>query len=234
MAPWYLNWQVGAACLLVETGQGLTLVDTGLGLHDYLRPSLMVRFFRAGFGIANDPERTAFRQVVRLGYRPEDVTDIIQTHLHFDHAGGLPDFPHARVHVHLLEYQSLQHPRGWIERAYDRCDFEHGPRWVLYSHPTAEWRGFDAIPLPFTPDMYFIPLFGHTSGHCGVAIREGSGWLFHCADALPANANFDITPAWMNRLVLGPHVPCLRDWAAANPDVRLLAGHMWLESFNEE
>lgn len=125
----------------------------------------------------------------------------------------------------------MQHPRGWIDLAYDRRDVEHGPRWVLYEQPAAEWRGLAAIPLPFMPEIYFVPLFGHTRGHCGVAIREGSGWLFQCGDALPTNANFDITPAWVNRLVLGPHVPHLRDWAAANPDVRLLAGHLWLNAF---
>jgi len=39
MSPWFPRWQLGAACLLVETDQGLVLVDTGLGLHDYECPS---------------------------------------------------------------------------------------------------------------------------------------------------------------------------------------------------
>ncbi len=231
MTPWFPRWRIGTPCILLETDQGLALVDTGLGLHDYQSRSGMMRFFHADFGIVQDIEKTAVRQVARLGYRPEDVRDILQTHLHFDHAGGLPDFPHARVHVHRLEFEAMQHPRGWIDLAYDRRDVEHGPRWVLYEQPAAEWRGLAAIPLPFMPEIYFVPLFGHTRGHCGVAIREGSGWLFQCGDALPTNANFDITPAWVNRLVLGPHVPHLRDWAAANPDVRLLAGHLWLNAF---
>jgi glyoxylase-like metal-dependent hydrolase (beta-lactamase superfamily II) len=77
-----------------------------------------------------------------------------------------------------------------------------------------------------------IPLFGHTRGHCGVAIQNEHGWLFQCADALPTNAQFDLTPDWLNRLVIGPHVDRLRAWAAAQPDVRLLAGHMWHDYFS--
>ncbi|MCU0521748.1 MAG: hypothetical protein MUF84_13785, partial [Anaerolineae bacterium] len=91
--------------------------------------------------------------------------------------------------------------------------------------------GLKALRLPFTPSMCLVPLFGHTRGHCGVAIEDRGGWLFQCGDALPCNAEFDITPQWLNRLVLGPHVGRLRTWAAAHPEVRLLAGHMWRTFF---
>jgi len=63
MSPWWPRWQLGGTCLLVETDEGPVLVDTGLGLHDYLRPSLRVRFFLADFGVRRDPERAAARQV---------------------------------------------------------------------------------------------------------------------------------------------------------------------------
>jgi glyoxylase-like metal-dependent hydrolase (beta-lactamase superfamily II) len=77
-----------------------------------------------------------------------------------------------------------------------------------------------------------VPLFGHTRGHCGVAIQEGDGWLFQCADALPTNAQFDLAPDWLNRLAIGPHVPRIRAWAAHHAQVRLLAGHMWGSFFD--
>jgi glyoxylase-like metal-dependent hydrolase (beta-lactamase superfamily II) len=79
--------------------------------------------------------------------------------------------------------------------------------------------------------MYLIPLFGHTSGHCGVAIEDSSGWVFQAADALPLSAQFDVTPGWVNRMVLGPHGPRLKAFAAAHPEVRLLAGHAWQSFF---
>lgn len=234
MSPWFPRWHVGGTSLLVQTNDGLVLVDTGLGLHDYFNPSRMVRFFRSDFGIRNDPESAAIRQIARLGYAAEDVRHIVMTHLHFDHAGGLPDFAHAQVHVHRREYEAMRHPRTWIELAYDRMDFAHGPSWALYDHSDAEWRGLQAIRLPFSSEMYLVPLFGHTRGHCGVAIQDHGGWIFQCGDALPANTQFDITPAWLNRLVLGPHVPRLQAWGSANPDVRLLAGHMWQSFFEQE
>jgi glyoxylase-like metal-dependent hydrolase (beta-lactamase superfamily II) len=233
MSPWLPRWHVGAPCLLVETDQGPVLVDTGLGLHDYQSPSWLVRFFRVAFGMGIDPEMAAVRQLSRLGYQAGVVQHIVLTHLHFDHAGGLPDFPHAQVHVHRSEYEAMLHPRKCIELGYNRSDFAHGPRWVLYGEQGEEWLGLNAIKLPFVPEMYLVPLFGHTRGHCGVAIRDGNGWLLQCADALPANAEFDVTPDWLNRLVIGPHVPHLRAWSADHPEVHLLAGHMWQAFFNE-
>ena len=89
MSPWFPRWHLGAPCLLVDTDRGLVLVDTGLGLHDYVTPSLVVRFFRLDLGIVDNPEYAAVRQLDRLGYSPETVQHIVMTHLHFDHAGGV-------------------------------------------------------------------------------------------------------------------------------------------------
>ena len=233
MSPWFPRWHIGGTCLLVETDKGLVLVDAGLGLHDYSNPSPMVRFFKLDFGILDDPENSAVRQIVRLGYSPRDVQHIVLTHLHFDHAGGVPDFPHAQIHVHRREFDAMQNPRKLIELAYDRADFMHNPSWVLYENINADWLGFESIRLPFSPEMYLVPLFGHTQGHCGVAVQDHNSWIFNCADALPTNAQFDLTPQWLNRLILGAHVSLIQTWAAAHPEVRLLAGHMW-KSFYEQ
>ena len=54
-----------------------------------------------------NPEQAAMRQVARLGYAPADVRHIVLTHIHFDHCGGLPDFPAASVHVHRREYKAF-------------------------------------------------------------------------------------------------------------------------------
>lgn len=228
MSPWWPRWHIAGTVLLVTTNKGPVLVDTGLGLHDHQSPSGLVKFFIKDFGIHNAPEETAVRQVARLGYQPKDIKNIILTHLHFDHAGGLPDFPWAQVHIHRREVEACQHPRTWIERfAYDGKDVAHQPKWVLYEKTDEKWFDFDAIRLPFDPEMFLIPLFGHTSGHCGVAIRDGAGWHFDCADALPVNAEFDITPNWLNRLVIGDHVERLKAFSLAHPEIRITAGHAW-------
>ena len=101
----------------METDRGLVLVDTRLGLHDFSNSTRMVRLFQLDFGIHKDPGNSALHQITRLGYSPDDVKHIIMTHLHFDHAGGLPDFPPAQVHVHRREYEAMQKPRGLIELA---------------------------------------------------------------------------------------------------------------------
>jgi glyoxylase-like metal-dependent hydrolase (beta-lactamase superfamily II) len=226
MHPWWPHWDVGGTCIMVETDQGLVLVDTGVGLHDHENPYWIVRLFALGFGLQRDPETTAVRQLARRGIAPESIRHIVLTHLHFDHAGGLPDFPQAQVHVHRRELEAHRRPRSWIELAYDRADASHGPRWVLYDQASEDWLGFAAIRLPFTPVMYLIPLFGHTRGHCGVAIQDGEGWTFQCGDALPLSAEFDVTPEWVNRLVLGRHGPRLKAFTQQHPEVHLLAGHM--------
>jgi glyoxylase-like metal-dependent hydrolase (beta-lactamase superfamily II) len=78
--------------------------------------------------------------------------------------------------------------------------------------------------------MWLVPLFGHTRGHCGVAVRTASGWLFHVGDAAPVDLIEDV-PRWFARFVLGPHTPRLRQFRAAHPQVRLTTGHMMLDFF---
>ena len=145
MKPKLLNWHVGSLNILVETDQGPVLIDTGLGLHDHESPSKKLRFFRFQFGLPYASEETANRQLAGQGIPPESVQHIVLTHLHFDHAGGLPDFPWAKVHVHQQEHAALSHPKSWWEwTAYDRADFAHQPDWVLYQNCTEKWFEFDA------------------------------------------------------------------------------------------
>lgn len=228
MYPRFPNWKVGNLTILVETDQGPVLVDTGLGLHDHESPTRRVRMFRSILGIPYAPEETAIREVEAMGISPRSVKHIVMTHLHFDHAGGLPDFPWAKVHLHQNEFAAMLKPKTWLERyAYDKADFAHRPYWMVYDQCTEKWFDFDAILLPFKPRIYLIPLFGHTSGHCGVAIEDGEGWLFQTGDSVPANAEFNLTPDWLNKLVIGKHVPRLKAFAHTHTEVHIVAGHIY-------
>lgn len=212
-------------CLLVETSQGLVLVDTGFGTRDYCQPSPKMNFFLNWMGVPRDPEETAIRQVEKLGFQPEDVKDIIQTHLHIDHAGGLSDFPWARVHVHKKEYQAIHHPRGLMEFAYVQEHWAHKPDWVIYEEPLVNWFSLSGIPILETPeaDFLLIPLPGHTRGHCGVAVGKPGNWLLHCGDAAsPFHKGSDLhgrgssayqmnfLPGRLAGKILGGHTPRLR------------------------
>jgi glyoxylase-like metal-dependent hydrolase (beta-lactamase superfamily II) len=236
MSPWWPRWHLGGVCLLIESDQGLVLVDTGLGLQDYAHPSRSVRFFMADFGVHRDQDQAVVRQLTSLGCKGEDVRHIVMTHLHFDHAGGLRDFPNAKVHLHKREYDAFRSRRvhRWADLGYNHAVLDYQPELVLHAETTGKWFDFAAIRLPFEPEIWMVPLFGHSDGHCGVAIRDGSGWLFHAADAVPTNAEFDILPDWLYRLVIGPHVPRLKAFAECHPEVRLLAGHMGLDWFKKE
>jgi glyoxylase-like metal-dependent hydrolase (beta-lactamase superfamily II) len=225
------HWRSGMLCLLFETQQGPVLVDTGPGQEDYVDRPAIVRLFQLVTHVPLDAKEAAVRQVARLGYRPDDVRHVVLTHMHFDHCGGLPDFPQATVHVHRHEHQAfLGRPRRWTNLAYVRRHVAHGPRFALYEERGERWLGLPAIRLPFEPEMWLVPLFGHSPGHCGVAVRTGEGWLFHVGDAAPFGLD-DYAPAWLVRLVLGPHTPRLRAFAAAHPEVQMTTGHMWLDFF---
>ncbi len=223
--------KTGLACLLIETNTGLVLLDTGIGLEDYVQPTWMVQLFRVVTDMPFDPREAAINLIRQLGYCPADVHDIVLTHMHFDHCGGLPDFPHAKVHVHRREHEAFTDNKilHWDEYAYVPRHTAHKPEFILYDRPQETWCDFDAIRLPFDPEMCFVPLHGHSRGHCGVAVKTTDGWFFHAGDA-GAVYNDDL-PAWMVKLVLGPHDPRLRAFMRAHPEILVSNSHMFPDFF---
>jgi glyoxylase-like metal-dependent hydrolase (beta-lactamase superfamily II) len=194
--------------------------------------SIFLNAFRVITRVPLEPGEAANRQVVRLGYKPEDVRNIVLTHMHFDHCGGLPDFPWAKVHVHRREHEAfLERPRQFADLAYVHRHIAHGPDWIFYDDGAGKWFDFDAIRLPFEPEMWLLPLPGHTRGQCGVVIKVPDGWLFQTSDA--AALFNEEAPNWLIRLVLGPHQPRIRAFAAEHPEVRVVSGHMWLDWFEK-
>jgi len=74
-----MNGKSLVSCLLVKTEDRLDLVDTGFGTQDYRHPTRKMRFFQRWMGVPCTGEETALSQVKQLGYRPDEVTDIICT-----------------------------------------------------------------------------------------------------------------------------------------------------------
>lgn len=174
-------------CLAIVSAGRVTLVDTGIGLADVAEPERRIgqpTIEAAGFQF--HAHSTAARQIERLGYSTDQVTDIVLTHCDPDHAGGLSDFPDATVHISAEEHQALAsgNPR------YCSCQFEHGPKWRTYGpasdpQPAEKWFGIEArrVDANCDTDVLLVPLFGHTLGHCGVAVRDGNLWQLHVGDA---------------------------------------------------
>ncbi|POU77346.1 MBL fold metallo-hydrolase [Leclercia sp. LSNIH6] len=174
-------------CLLIETDRdGLVLVDTGFGQGDIREPSRLSGFFRALNNIQRRESLTARARVEALGFSAADVRHIVLTHLDFDHAGGLSDFPHARIHLMQQEIDTAQRRHSWLQRErYRPGQWSGTSGWQGYQVQGERWFGFDAVTalngLP--PEILLVPLAGHTPGHAGIAISQPSGWLLHGGDA---------------------------------------------------
>jgi glyoxylase-like metal-dependent hydrolase (beta-lactamase superfamily II) len=182
-------------CLLVEGDQGLTLVDTGFGTADIVERRMGKPFIKA-YRPALDPAETAVAQVRALGYDAADVTDIVLTHRDVDHAGGLGDFPDARVHLSADELDAASRRAAVREKnRYVEAQVAHGPRWVAHAVTGDDWFGFDAVGI-LADDVLLVSLPGHTRGHCGVAVRRPSGgWFLHAGDAYFSHTEMEEPPS---------------------------------------
>ena len=128
---------------LVDLPGKVLLVDTG-----FTDPGYIPRF-----GI----EYTAPRAILEeLGYNPGQVTDIILTHTHFDHIGGVRDYPNATLHLFRVEYeQFLRQPGNASLKTY------------LQQHPALKLYTGDYKPAP---GITVHKAGGHTSGSAVVYI----------------------------------------------------------------
>lgn len=189
----------GIVChvLLCETPNGLALVDTGLGLLDYADPKGRMgpsgKFLRPSSGEAN----TALRQIEARGFTSADVTDIVLTHLDFDHIGGLSDFPQAQVHTTADEHAAaITSPDFLDKRRYRPLQWAHGPRFVVHEGRGDEWMhgltGHEVLP-----GITLVPMPGHSRGHAAVAVDAGNrGLLVHAGDAAFDAASYaDASPS---------------------------------------
>ncbi|MGH7608031.1 MAG: MBL fold metallo-hydrolase [Gemmatimonadales bacterium] len=173
-------------CLLVEHGDGLVLIDTGLGNKEDEK-------FRDIYGVENAGTggRTLLEDALaELGYRPDDVRCVINTHLHFDHAGGDtwrdpagrigPAFPRARYVVQRAELEFARHTNERTAASYLAHNFET--------------VAFDLLDgeTEVVPGMRVIPTPGHVPYHQSVLIESGGERACFLADLVPTSAHLPL------------------------------------------
>ena len=177
-------------CLLIEHDAGLVLVDTGLGNKEAPR-------FHEIYGVENagaDGRTRLEDALVSLGHAVEDVTLVINTHLHFDHAGGntyrdrdgrvRPTFPNARYVVPEGEYAFAQRPN-------ERTAASHLPANYV---PLRE-RGVlvDVAPgVELVAGVRLLATPGHTPHHASVLVESGGETLCFLGDVVPTSAHLPL------------------------------------------
>jgi glyoxylase-like metal-dependent hydrolase (beta-lactamase superfamily II) len=231
-----------AHCLLVERSDGLALVDSGLGTGDLAKPSRLGRGFALSMRPELDLAATALRQVEALGFTREDVRDIVLTHLDVDHAGGIGDFPNARIHVDATEHLAAEKPRTLMEKQrYVQAQWSHHPDWALHGSGGDDWFGFEGV-RGLDEDVLLVPLRGHTRGHSGVAVRRPEGgWLLHGGDSYFYKGEVETPPTYTKGQTAFQKLMAvdeksrranqqrLRELRMGHPDVTIFSAHDAIE-----
>jgi glyoxylase-like metal-dependent hydrolase (beta-lactamase superfamily II) len=183
-------------CLLIEGLGRRILVDTGIG-------SKFSEKFASIYGVDHS-EHTLDASLSAAGIAPASITDVILTHLHFDHAGGatcerdggvVPAFPEATYHVQRDHWSAAHAPTLREKNSFLRHNFdpiEAAGQLNLIDGPETLWSGIDVIPI-----------HGHTQAQQMIKIYgENADTLLYAADLVPTTAHvplvwgmgFDIRP----------------------------------------
>lgn len=128
---------------------------------------------------------------------PDQITDVILTHLHFDHAGGattddghgniVPTFPNATYYVQEENLKTARNPNRRERASYLSPNFE----------PLIEKGVLQVLggPAEIAPNISLSISNGHTLGQQNVLISDGKNHLFYCADLIPTSTHIKL--AWV-------------------------------------
>jgi glyoxylase-like metal-dependent hydrolase (beta-lactamase superfamily II) len=182
--------QLGMRCLLIEHPSGPILVDTGAGNKENEK-------FKDIYGIENQGgNRLTMLEdgLAQIGVRPSDIVLVINTHLHFDHAGGNThlgangsveiSFPNATYIIKRGEYEYATHPNERTAASYfDRnyTPIEAAGKVEFVSREKEVVKGIRVIPTP-----------GHTPFHQSILIESAGQRAFYLGDLVPTHAHLPL------------------------------------------
>lgn len=166
---------------LVESAGRRILVDAGMGDKWGDKERAIYKIDRSA---------TLLGSLRELGLGPEDIDVVINTHLHFDHAGGntcrregrtRPTFPRARYVVQLGEWEDATHPHDRNRASYLEENFV----------PVAEARQLETVQgaAEVAPGVRVWPVGGHTAYHQMVSVEGGGEGMLIPTDLLPTTSH---------------------------------------------
>ncbi|HEX7120031.1 MAG TPA: MBL fold metallo-hydrolase [Longimicrobiales bacterium] len=175
-------------CLLVETPDALVLVDNGAGNKEDAK-------FVDIYGLENAGSPTRLEDAIRdAGFSPDDVDLVIDTHLHFDHAGGntfrdgegrvRPSFPRARYVVQRGEWEYAHLRNERIRASYLPDNFDPVEAAGLFDFVEGEHE--------VVPGVHLVPTPGHTPHHQSVVLRSQGETACFLADLIPTTAHLPL------------------------------------------
>lgn len=177
-------------CYLLNTGEELILIDTGMSNSDrankYHHP-----------GSVQLPDQAMPKAVEKAGYKPEDITKIIFTHLHWDHTFYMKDFENAKYYVQRKEYEFAMNPIPLYYKSYEYK--------ALGITPPFEGCKFELIDgeAEIIPGVRVYPTPGHSVGHQAVEVDTKDGTYQCVGDAIflldnlkeISEIHYDVTPS---------------------------------------
>ncbi len=152
------------------------LVDTGFG-----RDELARRRAALGSGWQMDYARSPAEGVAMLGVDPKAITDVIVTHLHYDHAGTTGDFPNATFHLQEVEMSYATGP----SMCHEALRFPYTVEFVvdMVRHLFRGRVAFVSGDAEFAPGITLHLTAGHTRGMQSVRVLTQRGWVVLASDA---------------------------------------------------
>jgi glyoxylase-like metal-dependent hydrolase (beta-lactamase superfamily II) len=158
------DFDIRFASFLIEHDRGLVLFDTGLDPRAATDAEDVYGERARRMSIRFTPEQRIPAQLEQLGFSVDDVTDVVLSHVHYDHVGGVNDFPGARL---LVGEGELRY--AWWPDPHTRGNYDYG---VLERARPLAWTevGFD-LDLFGDGSVTAIRTPGHTPGHLSLVVR---------------------------------------------------------------
>jgi len=165
---------------LIEHDQGLVLFDSGPNLEIFKDPLAAVgQVMCNAYNPDLKEENYVLNALSRAGIKPADIRYVICSHLHFDHSGGIGQFPKAKYLVQRQELHYAYVHEPFMKGGYFKKDFDQEVDWLfLEGWADNKYDVFDDRRLI----IYFTP--GHCPGHQSLLVNtEKNGSFLLAADA---------------------------------------------------